>query len=144
MKLARIIVVVVLTGCGTRAPDVGEPSPPDATTTTEPSPTDPPPEILRETEGLDASCEDDDECIVTYFGGGCGCCNCTEVMVTSKSSHDWLMDELAKEQCDDSWCATIDCAACEGPPPLGTPICFEGECAMLVPEGVSLEDYALL
>jgi hypothetical protein len=90
---------------------------------------------MKENLGMDAGCSADEDCIATYDSGGCGCCNCDHILITSRKTYEWLMGEYAKEQCDDSWCATVDCEACPPPPALGPAICHEGACGMVVPEG---------
>jgi hypothetical protein len=132
------LVLTVACGGGQAANPV-EPDPALPDDLPEPMLPDDPPvdpdraEIIGPTHGLDASCETHDDCIATTDAGGCGCCNCDDLFISSKRSYGWLMDEYAKEQCDDSWCDTVDCEACPPPPELGPAVCHEGTCGMIAP-----------
>lgn len=128
-------IVLLLAACGGRAADPVEPAPaPPEPLLLDDPPVDPEgAEIIGPTHGLDASCETHDDCIATHDSGNCGCCSCDVLFISSKKSYGWLMDEYAREQCDDSWCDTVDCEACPPPPELGPAVCHEGTCGMIAP-----------
>ena len=122
------LLVLLTAGCGGGQSAV--PIEPDPAVMADPAAE----QIVGSTHGLDASCEKDDDCIVTTDAGNCGCCNCEVLFISSKESHGWLMDEYAKEQCEDEpGCAIIDCEACPLRE-LGPAVCHEGTCGMIVPQ----------
>ncbi|MBW2263628.1 MAG: hypothetical protein JRG91_16825 [Deltaproteobacteria bacterium] len=130
-----LFAAILTAGCG--GGQAAVPVEPDPVLPDEPDvvPADPDEQvIIGPTHGMDASCEKDDECIATTDAGNCGCCNCDDLLISSKKSYGWLMDEYAKEQCDDSWCVTVDCEDCPPPPDLGPAVCHEGTCGMIAPE----------